>query len=108
MNPRRRQAFNWDQACAVLGVSPGAGEAEIRAAYLEKVRAHPPDRDPDQFEQVRDAYTQLRDPGLRARQVLESPDPFAPMADLLCDMPAAPRRFVGAERWLAALKEKRT
>ena len=30
----------------VLGISPEAGEEEIRAAYLRKVKEYPPDRAP--------------------------------------------------------------
>ncbi|MCR4414621.1 MAG: J domain-containing protein [Thermoguttaceae bacterium] len=47
---------------AVLGVDRNAGEAEVRRRYLEMVRQHPPDRDPEGFRAVRNAYEQLRDP----------------------------------------------
>ena len=45
----------------ILGVGPNATDAEIRAAYLQKVKENPPDRAPDQFERIRDAYDLLRD-----------------------------------------------
>jgi curved DNA-binding protein CbpA len=96
-----------DEARAVLGVSTDATAEQVRAAYLDKVRQHPPDRDPEQFERVRDAYGRLRDPRARVQQVFESPDPQAPLADLLGDKPA-PRRFAGTAAWMAALKEKRS
>jgi len=51
----------------VLGISRDATDEEIRAAYLLKVREHPPDRSPEQFEQIRDAYEVLRDPRRRLR-----------------------------------------
>jgi hypothetical protein len=102
----RAARLNWDQARALLGVSVEATDAELRAAYLEKVQQFPPDRDPEQFELVRDAYEQLRDPRLRARRVLEGPDPFAPLSELLVNLPPAQRKFVGVEPWLAVLKEK--
>lgn len=47
---------------AVLGVSADAGEAEIRARYLQLVREFPPDRAPERFAEIRAAYDQLRDP----------------------------------------------
>ena len=40
----------------LLGVPPTADDASIRAAYLEAVRQHPPERDGARFEQVRAAY----------------------------------------------------
>ncbi|MFN0317449.1 MAG: DnaJ domain-containing protein [Burkholderiales bacterium] len=40
----------------VLGVSHDAGDESIRDAYLAAIRACPPERDPQRFEQVRKAY----------------------------------------------------
>ncbi|MBI4753913.1 MAG: J domain-containing protein [Betaproteobacteria bacterium] len=40
----------------VLGVPPTADDEAIRAAYLAAIRAHPPERDRQRFEQVRAAY----------------------------------------------------
>lgn len=96
----------WEEAASLLGVEVGAGDDALRAAYLEKVRQHPPDREPEQFERIRDAYERLRDPTLRARQVLEGPDPFLPLPRLLDDVRPT-RTFVGPGPWLDALKEKR-
>jgi len=96
-----------DEARAVLGVPADATAEQVRAAYLEKVRQHPPDRDPEQFERVRDAYGRLRDPRSRVQQVFECPDPRAPLANLLGNK-RAPRRFAGTAAWMAVLKEKRT
>jgi len=58
----------------VLGLEPGSGEAEVRRRYLELVRRHPPDRDPDRFAAVRLAYDQLRDPQKRLESELFHPD----------------------------------
>ena len=46
----------------VLGVSHAADEAAVRNRYLALVREFPPDRDPERFAEVREAYDQLRDP----------------------------------------------
>ena len=97
----------WDEARALLGVSAEADEAEIRRAYLEKVRQHPPDRDPDLFERVRDAYDRLRDPRLRARQVLAVPDPLSLLSGFLGQEKFS-RKFVGPAPWVSVLKEKRS
>ena len=89
----------------ILGVAPEATDEDIRAAYLRKVKAHPPDRAPAEFERVRDAYEVLRDPRRRTRDLLFSGDPLPRMESLL-EGRQARRRFVGPKPWLAALKEK--
>lgn len=90
----------------VLGIEPGASDEEIRAAYLRKVKEHPPDRSPREFEQVRDAYDALRDPRQRTRRMLMA-DPKQPLASLL-DGRVSERRFTGPAPWLAILREKKT
>jgi preprotein translocase subunit Sec63 len=87
----------------VLGISPEAGDEEIRAAYLRKVKEYPPDRVPDEFEKVRDAYETLRDPRRRMRQLL-TVDPHQRLSTLL-DGCVSERRFTGPEPWLAVLRE---
>jgi curved DNA-binding protein CbpA len=88
----------------VLGVSPEAGDEEIRAAYLCKVKEYPPDRASGEFEKVRDAYETLRDPRRRMRHLILSADPKQPLASLLEDR-GSERRFLGPEPWLAVLRE---
>ncbi|MEX0716491.1 MAG: J domain-containing protein [Planctomycetaceae bacterium] len=58
---------------AILGVSQGAGEAEIRARYLELVKQFPPERDPDEFRKVRAAFEAAKDPLVLARRLIEPP-----------------------------------
>jgi DnaJ-class molecular chaperone len=55
---------------AILGLSPGCSEADIRRRYLELVRQFPPDRAPERFAQIRDAYEKLRDPVVRMESML--------------------------------------
>lgn len=103
---RTASAEDFERAAALLGVAPDADEAALRAAYVEQVRLHPPDREPERFEQVRDAYELLRDPQNRAAQVLASPDPAA-LPRHLFDGRGAARRFAGPGPWLDVIKEKR-
>jgi curved DNA-binding protein CbpA len=94
-----------DDPWAVLGLAGDAGDEEIRAAYLAKVKEHPPDRSPEQFERIRDAYDLLRDPRRRAqRQLLWAGLP--PTAKLVSLLPkeADHRRFVGPLPWRAVLR----
>lgn len=56
---------------AVLGVEPGAGEAEIKTAYRRLARKYHPDVSKeagaeDKFKAVNEAYEALRDPAKRA------------------------------------------
>jgi curved DNA-binding protein CbpA len=91
---------------AVLGVGPEADDEQIRAAYLGKLKQYPPDRRPDEFESVRDAYDLLRDRRRRAQHTLFSCDPEAPLGSLL-DGAGDERKYTGSEPWLAVLKEKK-
>jgi len=89
----------------VLGIHQHATSEEIRSAYLQKVKEHPPDRSPEQFEKIRDAYETLRDPRRRLRHMLLAADPGAPFA-LLADGQAPQRRFVGPHPWVEVLRKK--
>lgn len=86
----------------VLGVEADATDGQIRAAYLLKIREHPPDSSPEEFERIRDAYETMRDPRRRARNLLIV-DPEAPFPSLIAGR-APERKFVGPALWLAALK----
>ncbi len=44
----------------VLGVSMDADDDAVRQAYVDAVRRHPPERDPDGFRRVRAAYERIR------------------------------------------------
>jgi preprotein translocase subunit Sec63 len=94
MNPRE-----------VLGIREDASEEEIRTAYVRKVKEHPPDRSPEEFERIRDAYDSLRDPRQRMRNGLLSADPWAPLVSTI-ELKARQRRFVGPQPWLEVLKGK--
>ena len=54
----------------VLGVDEAAGDAEIRGRYLNLVRAFPPDREPERFQEYRAAYEALSDERRRLETTL--------------------------------------
>jgi hypothetical protein len=88
-----------------LGVPASASEVEIRAAYLEKVKEFPPDRSPEEFEAIRDAYEALRDPRRRFRTMLEATDFTRPLASLIA-VRKPHRVFAGPQLWREVLKSK--
>lgn len=68
----------FDDPFTVLGVSRDAGEAEVRARYLELVKRFPPERDPDKFREVRAAFEAAKDPLSIARRLIEPPGDEVP------------------------------
>jgi hypothetical protein len=63
-----------DAALEVLGLSGEPSEAEVRRAYLQRVKEHPPERDPEGFRRVREAYERLKGSARAAPQELPSPE----------------------------------
>lgn len=49
-----------DEAFAVLEVSSTASAEEVRRAYLRKLKRHPPERDPEGFMRLREAFDLAR------------------------------------------------
>jgi curved DNA-binding protein CbpA len=64
------------EAAALLGCDHWPSSEELRRAYRAAVRANPPDRDPDAFRRVRDAYELLREPLDRSLALLTSRVPL--------------------------------
>ncbi len=89
----------------ILGVPENADTAEIRTAYLKKIKEYPPEKCPAEFERVRDAYTVLSDPRRRMRIMLLAVNPEAPLVSLLDDKKRN-RQFTGPEAWLAAMRQR--
>jgi len=62
---------------AVLGVADDADDAAIKKAYLQQVRLHPPERDPERFQTIRGAFEAIQTQRDRLRYRLfqqETPD----------------------------------
>lgn len=90
---------------SVLDVSEQADKDQIRAAYIEKVKQFPPDRCGEQFERIRDAYAQLKDPHhIRMRAILGE-SPSASLASLL-DSHTPQRHYVGPAAWLEVIEQQ--
>jgi DnaJ-class molecular chaperone len=93
------------EARQILDVAQAAGEEAIRAAYLRKVAEFPPERDPEQFEKIRDAYAVLRDRRTRAQSILYDANPL-PRLETLVDQVSDKRDFVGPKAWREVLKNR--
>jgi curved DNA-binding protein CbpA len=91
---------------AALGVEETADDEAVRAAYLEAVRKSPPDRDPQGFQRIREAYEALRDSERRLALRLFGPPPLENLVELLDAFPME-RRYVGPGPWLNVLREGR-
>ena len=65
----------------ILRVSPGAGDLEIRRAYLDAVRKFPPESEPLRFQAISHAYEQIRDEKSRLKYLLfdRSPSGTTPL-----------------------------
>lgn len=62
-------------ALARLDVEEDADARTLRRAYRKAARNHPPDRDPEGFRAVRDAYELLSDPIGEVEQMLHRDAP---------------------------------
>jgi curved DNA-binding protein CbpA len=70
----------------ILGASRGSSEGDIRRRYLELVRQYPPDRDPERFTEIHQAYEKLRDPVVRLESKLFDLESSETLADVMADV----------------------
>jgi len=62
----------------VLGLKPGATQTEIKKAYFSLVRKHSPEKDPERFREIREAYEHLKNADEDQGPVFTPPkDPWA-------------------------------
>lgn len=54
----------------ILGVSEQATDADIKQAYLQAVKDHPPEREPQRFRQIQEAFDLIKDEDSRLRYAL--------------------------------------
>ncbi|OHX36321.1 molecular chaperone DnaJ [Methylomonas sp. LWB] len=54
----------------MLGVSEQAADADIKQAYLQRVKDNPPDRDAARFRQIQEAFEAIKDQDCRLRHAL--------------------------------------
>ncbi|MBD9357000.1 J domain-containing protein [Methylomonas albis] len=54
----------------ILGVPEQASDADIKQAYLQRVKDNPPDHDPARFRQIQEAFEAIKDQDSRLRHAL--------------------------------------
>ncbi|MBD3344173.1 MAG: DnaJ domain-containing protein [Chitinivibrionales bacterium] len=59
----------------ILGVEPGSTDQEVRRAYLDLIRKHPPDLHPQEFALISNAYEKIKTEKNRLEYDLFSTDP---------------------------------
>jgi DnaJ-domain-containing protein 1 len=64
-----------ENARATLRVTAEASAEQVRSAYLNLVRQHPPDQDAEQFRQIHAAYQLLSDPLTQADALMTPAGP---------------------------------
>ena len=69
-----------------LGISSDVDAATLRKRYLELVRQHSPEKSPQKFAQIREAYEQLRDPVERLRRQLFQVHNGETLDDVIADL----------------------
>jgi DnaJ-class molecular chaperone len=88
----------------VLGIPEGIDDDEaIRNAWLEGVRRFPPEKAPEQFATIREAYEMIRDRESRFR-LHTFGDPSLRDTDALIDFFPANRDHAGPGPWLAVIR----
>ena len=69
----------------ILDLKSDASPEELRKAYLNLVRQHPPDRDPEKFRDIHAAYQLLIDPLAQAAELLSIYDGEVDLAAVISD-----------------------
>lgn len=75
-------AARYEEAFDTLELAASASAGDVKRAYRRAVAAHPPDRDPDRFQDVRAAYELLTSPE-SALAVICVPETHVPPPALL-------------------------
>lgn len=91
-----------------LGLDIEASNGEIRKRYLELIRRHTPEKDPDRFREITTAYEEISTPRRRIRVklfgTLEDKDPETVLGELVRAR-RLERRRVGLRELLAEVEK---
>lgn len=82
-----------------LEITPEAAPEEIRRAYFRLVRRFPPEKEPEKFKSIREAYETLSDPKARRNY-----DALQEHGDVISDLFAEAEGLMGDEKWEDAVR----
>jgi curved DNA-binding protein CbpA len=86
----------------ILGLTTDSSDDVIRRRYLTLVRTYTPDRAPERFAAIRQAYEKLRDPVSRLRYRLFEAGQDDSLAAIIADAKAGmPRQRIPVDELLA-------
>ena len=91
-----------------LGVD--ASDQEVQQRYYQLIEKFPPDRHPEEFTMIREAYEQLKDQQRRMKTRLfyfTDPDKGVPLLQTLPEPTSAKRRRLATNELAELLKKKR-
>jgi len=72
-----------DDPFAILELPQSASESDIRTKYLQLVKQHPPETDPEKFRKIHQAYQTARDPLIQANRLLMPADKLPDWQELI-------------------------
>ncbi len=93
---------------SILGATPTDDDDAIRRHYVEAVRRFPPERCPEQFARIREAYERIKDENARLDFLLFNPTQGESIDELIAEerCRTTPKR-VGLATLLSLLGEAR-
>lgn len=83
---------------AVLGLTRTNDDDAIKRAYFRLVREHPPERDPEKFQEIRAAYERVRSAEARSQTdlfLLQPPPPLPRRRKLAYDLDVHSEDIIG-------------
>ena len=95
-----------DDPWQVLDLPKDASDEQIRARYVALVKQHPPQKDPEAFASISDAYMAVKGPRERAQWDLFGPEPLQDIAELVELLIRSKRRTIPVEEWIQSLREE--
>jgi len=89
----------------VLGIPEDTADDDaIRNAWLEGVRRFPPEKEPERFARIREAYEMIRDRESRFRLWTFGDPRLRDDVEALIDLFPAERNHAGSAPWLAVIR----
>jgi curved DNA-binding protein CbpA len=90
----------------VLKVFHTSTDEEVRNAYISLIREYPPDRSPEKFQEVREAFEEIKHERDRIKRYLAFPRTIDNLSDIIPDKKPE-RNLLPRSVWNKIIKNKR-